>query len=250
VPDAGVDFVVRRATDLARKHVTATPRDERDPFDPPETELFVADLSPTHFALLNKYNVLDRHLLAVTRAWADQEEILDPADFEAFAACMEGERVLGFYNGGREAGASQPHKHLQVVRLPLSPRSAIPIQELIDRSGLDALPYRCAFAHLGNEPDPGRRARMLHDRYRELLHAAGLHGVRQAGGERQSGPYNLLLAHDWMLIVPRTRESFEGIAVNSLAFAGALFVRGEDQARTLERVGPMGILRGVTRPRD
>ena len=26
---------------------------------------------------------------------------------------------LGFYNGGETAGASQPHKHLQIVPLPL-----------------------------------------------------------------------------------------------------------------------------------
>ena len=71
-----------------------------------------------------------------------------------------------------------------------------------------------------------------------------------ADGDRQSRPYNLLVTHDWMLLVPRTNAAFEGIAVNSLAFAGALFVRSEEELDTVRRIGPLAVLRGVAEPRD
>jgi sulfate adenylyltransferase (ADP) / ATP adenylyltransferase len=212
----------------------------------------VADLSPTHFALLNKYNVVDRHLLIVTHADIDQEALLDAADFEALATAMAGERVIGFYNGGPEAGASQRHKHLQVVRLPLAPAGdAIPMRPLLEDSARRAaLPFRHAFAPIAAMDDPRRWARAMHELYRELFARAGLAAVPDPRGERQSGPYNLLVTHDWMLLVPRSAPGFEGIEVNSLAYAGALFARDDEGMRTVRRLGPMAVLRGVAQPKD
>ena len=245
IEDGGVPFVVRRATQLRKKEGAgpATGHDGTpsasilpvDPFATPEPELFVADLSPTHYALLNKYNVLDRHLLVITREFAEQEALLDEADFSALAACMKGEPVLGFYNGGAAAGASQRHKHLQVVRLPLSNSRDLPIEAAFDGDAV-RLPLRHGFVRLREDPSPGE----LHARYRELLRAT----------RAEDGPYNLLVAHGWMLLVPRTRAAFDGISVNALAFAGALFVRDDDELRTVERAGPLAILQQVAFPKE
>ena len=243
IADGGVDFVVRQVSNLARKAAdAATPAGGGDPFMRPEPELFVADLSATHFALLNKYNVIDHHLLVVTRRYVDQEALLDFADFEALAQCMDEDiPVLGFYNGGAGSGASQPHKHLQIVPLPLSPQGPeIPIAALLDK-GRD-LPFHHALARLApNDFHP----RVLLERYRALFDAAGLQSTTRAGVEYQSGPYNLLVARSWMLLVPRLRESVEGIAVNALAYAGSLFVRDEARMQTVERMGPMAVLRSL-----
>ncbi|NIO40609.1 MAG: phosphorylase, partial [Burkholderiales bacterium] len=38
-----------------------------NPFLPYGKDLFVSDISETHLALLNKFNVIDYHLLIVTR---------------------------------------------------------------------------------------------------------------------------------------------------------------------------------------
>ena len=239
IDDGGIAFVVRCATQL-KKEDAAKAAGAGDPFARPEPDLFVADVSATHFALLNKYNVLECHLLLVTREDIDQDEPLDEADFEALALCMADQPVLGFYNGGAAAGASQRHKHLQVVRLPLSPGRAIPMEALIENDALGRVPFRHAFARLGHAGDPSRQGQALLARYRALCEAM----------ELRSQPYNLLVTRDWMLLVPRTRASFEGIPANSLAFAGALFVRDEDELRTVERLGPMAVLRGVALPKD
>jgi sulfate adenylyltransferase (ADP) / ATP adenylyltransferase len=244
--DAGIPFVVREATNLVRKDAAAD--EPGDPFARPEPELFVADLSPTHFALLNKYNVLDRHLLVVTHQDTDQDVLLDRADFEALAQCMEDADVVGFYNGGAGAGASQRHKHLQVVKLPLSPSGpSIPIQSLIDAGRLDDLPFVHAFARLASGASAAGRIDAMRANYRHMLEACG---VRELPGARHSGPYNLLVTREWMLLVPRSSPVFEGIAVNSLAFAGALFVRSPEKKRAVERLGPMAVLRGVAQARN
>jgi ATP adenylyltransferase len=46
-----------------------------------------------------------------------------------------------------------------------------------------------------------------------------------------------------MLLVPRSRELFDSVQVNSLGFAGSMFVRDEAQMQVLKRAGPMAVLR-------
>ena len=241
VEDAGVEFVLRIPTrfppgENAAGRTGAAPPLPRDPFASPEPALLVGDLTPTHIALLNKFSVLREHLLVVTRQFVDQRTLLDERDFEALAICMREAEVLAFYNGGTEAGASQSHKHLQVVTLPLSPRHSIPMDSLF-QPGKDRLPFRHAFARL-SEGQSARPGEMLAT-YRELHRSAGLEAPQ---------PYNLLVTHEWMLVVPRSRDRFEGISVNSLAFAGSFFVRDAAHAQILAAAHPMSVLNSVSMP--
>jgi ATP adenylyltransferase len=59
----------------------------------------------------------------------------------------------------------------------------------------------------------------------------------------QSAPYNLLCTRDWMLLVPRSREFFEGVSINAIGFAGGLLVRNREQLAILRDRGPMAALR-------
>lgn len=263
VRDAGIDFVVRRVSSLARKdedgrRAGRTMGPPANPFLPYEPDLFVADVSDTHLALLNKFNVIDHHLLIVTRRFVGQETLIDGEDFAALAACMAQLDGLGFYNGGELAGASQPHKHLQLAPLPLGRRGRpVPVEALFDpargQPGINRVPglvFPHAFAWI--EPawfdGPAAAGARLHALYREMLARAGV-GVLDVDGEaRQAAPYNLLLTRRWMLLVPRAKERFDTISVNALGFAGSLFVREEAQLQALRRVGPMAALQAVSLP--
>jgi len=241
VEDAGVDFVLRIATKFppgenAAGRTQAAPLLPRNPFATPEPALLVGDITPTHRALLNKFSVLREHLLVVTREFEDQRALLNQRDFEALAVCMREAEVLAFYNGGTEAGASQSHKHLQVVTLPLSPRHSIPMDTLLAQHN-PGLPFPHAFARL--PAGESLRPAGLLEIYRTLHRQAGL-------GEGQ--PYNLLVANEWMLVVPRSRDRFEGISVNSLAFAGSFFVRDAKHAHAIAAAGPMSVLKSVAMP--
>src|SRR5688500_18616535 len=147
VQDHGVEFVLRVATRLPQGETAAGRGADlaplpRNPFLAPDPQLVVRErLTATHRAMLNKFSVLREHLLVVTRKFREQRELLDEGDFEALAACMADAEVLAFYNGGPEAGASQPHKHLQVVTLPLSPRHLVPMDVLL-RTNTPSLPFR------------------------------------------------------------------------------------------------------------
>ena len=253
VSDRGVDFVVRRVSSLARKQQDRQRRSEgapANPFLPHEPDLFVAEVSDTHFALLNKFNVIQGHLLVVTRGFVHQETLLDAGDFAALAACMAEYESLGFYNGGAVAGASQPHKHLQLVPLPLA-KTGVPMEALFaplrGRTGIARVPG-LAFSHafVWLEPAWAEDAARLHALYLALLAAVGLESVRVRGEARQSAPYNLLLTRRWMLLVPRSKEHYGPISVNALGFAGSLFVRDEEQMALVRRAGPMAVLRGVS----
>ncbi|MBN2576977.1 MAG: phosphorylase [Deltaproteobacteria bacterium] len=261
---SGIRFFVRilshlRAKEEARSRQARAANAGRkvDPFLPPDPELTVAQVGGTHTAVVNKFNVVDNHLLLVTRAFEDQEMLLTHADFAALWFCLREYDSLGFYNGGREAGASQEHKHLQVVPLPLVPgRISVPISPFLPAAEpeiptcVPALPFLHSFVRLASD-----RAATEHvaDKafrlYGELLGHTGMKAAEPSRPRRQSMPYCLLVTREWMLLVPRSRESFEGISLNSLAFAGSLFVRNEAQYARLREVGPMHALRAVTLPR-
>ena len=123
VREHGIEFLVRVAKNLERKDRERAAGEgftsRTNPFLPYDEDLFVADVSATHVGLLNKFNVVDHHLLIITREFAHQDEPLTDTDFDALWRCLTAMDGLGFYNGGVTAGASQPHKHLQMVPLPL-----------------------------------------------------------------------------------------------------------------------------------
>lgn len=266
VDDADVRFVVRSVSSLARKRPAGTatlPKDgaRPNPFAPPDAELVVGGLTATHFGVLNKYPVVEHHLLVVTHDFVDQELLLDRSDFDAAAACLRAVDGLVFYNGGRVAGASQAHRHLQLVPLPLGGGAwGAPVEAVFDQwsSGggttrLLRLPFRNAFAVLEQAlfEDPTAADRLL-ETYGVMLDACRLRddsandGGRAANEpERQRGPYNLLVTRRWMLLVPRSKEHFGTISVNALGFAGSLFVRDDAEMRMLREAGPMNVLKAV-----
>lgn len=264
VEDRGVLFFVRVLTGLRRKDEARKKQEEEaargrnvNPFLPPENDLKVADISDTHLAVLNKFNVVEHHLLIVTRAFEDQDMLLTLADFEALWLCMAEYSSLGFYNGGREAGASQRHKHLQVVPLPLAPEGPeVPLAPLFAQgpaSGIGTvpdLPFLHAFVRLpaGLVNSPQVAAQTSFDLYGAMLSRVGMTPPAPGRPSIQSLPYCFIVTRDYMFVVPRSKEFFEDISLNSLAFAGSFFVRDSRQLDRLKTFGPMNALKSVALP--
>ena len=256
VEQNGIKFLVRILSNLSRKDTAKQQQKPKtNPFLPYEKDLFVADISPTHVCILNKFNVVDYHLLIITRAFEEQEKLLTLEDFAAMWACLAEFDGLAFYNGGKIAGASQPHKHLQIVPASLTSSGVqIPIQPLLKSvlltdavTTVPGLPFVHALVKFDpswtNSPLTAAAATL--ELYQSLLSAVGLEAVED---NRQSGAYNLLATREWMLIVPRSHEHFDSISVNSLGFAGALLVRNEAQMQVIKEQGPMNILKNVAFP--
>jgi ATP adenylyltransferase len=249
VEQRGVPFQVRVLGRVRLKEERARPQAlPFNPFAEPEPELVVGGVSPTHRCLLNKFPVVEHHLLVVTRAFEEQESPLTAADFEALARCMAGLDGLAFYNSGEVAGASQRHKHLQLIA-PLGPEGLrAPMERLLlpapprgDLATVSALDFLHAVTGLELEGAPVEQAAaQLLEAYRALRTALGF--------PREAPPYNLLATRRWMLLVPRSRAASHDINLNAMGFAGSLLVKTPEQLRQVQALGPLALLREVAMP--
>lgn len=263
VEQGGMRFLVRILANLVLKEMSNRNQETQrqagkaiNPFLPYDPNLFVADLSDTHLCLLNKYNVVDNHILMVTRAFEPQDTWLTLADFDALAYGMAEIDGLAFYNGGRLAGASQRHKHLQLVPPPLCPDgSPLPVAAALASLNLPVQTPGTAITprqhpgfgfHHAIAPLSGTAptAAILLSAYQTLLTHLGADFQQPP----QQFPYNLLVTRHWMLIVQRQQEHYQSIPVNSLGFAGSLLVKNQEQLALLKTLGPMTILENVARP--
>ncbi|KAK0717715.1 HIT-like domain-containing protein [Lasiosphaeria miniovina] len=126
-----VPFQLRFAPSLANKPKGPPPRPPQhnappsparpfDPFDNPPTPLLVTGLGASHILVLNKFAVVPEHAIVATRAFARQTHLLAPADLAAVYACIdaydsEGGQLFAFFNSGTHSGASQAHRHIQLL---------------------------------------------------------------------------------------------------------------------------------------
>ncbi|MBD3649668.1 MAG: phosphorylase [Pseudomonadales bacterium] len=239
--DEGIDWIIRVVEQLADKPVvghtatSAASAPRKSPWMPPEEDLLVTELGESHLVVLNKFPVIEQHGLIVTRDYEDQSESLTASDFAALQMAMRDwpdPGALAFYNGGRIAGASQAHKHLQIVPLPLSGDAEDSL--LVLDPSRDTLPFE--YRAIGLDGRETAAPEML-SRYEELRRELGI---------SPGNPYNLLLTREWMMMVPRSREHFETISVNSLGFAGCLLARNDAELQLICDAGPGAVLRGVT----
>ncbi|OUC15594.1 MAG: hypothetical protein B0A82_06565 [Alkalinema sp. CACIAM 70d] len=274
VDQAGIPFLVRVLANLDRKTAAKKEQDRKsrlgvefNPFLPYEPALYVADLSPTHICLLNKFNVVDHHILLITREFEEQDALLTRPDFAAASQVLAELDGLIFYNGGKLAGSSQRHKHLQWLPLPMLPNNIrLPIEPLVttaqtidgiatipslpfihyiskfDTAKFDTAKFDTAKCDAFPSSDP--MSELYLDRYLKLLKAANVSDAINCD-RSQHGAYNLLLTRHWMMLIPRSQESFAGISVNSLGFAGALLVRNSDQLHQLKTLTPLTLLTEV-----
>ena len=255
VDERGIPFQVRHASGLAAKSLARALQSGSqaaapyDPFEPFEPAMFVADVETndergarsTHVLLLNKFPAIAGHVVLVTRRSAPQLGVPTHEDFVAMAQLTHSMNGLLFYNGGPIAGASQDHRHFQLV-----PRTGPwPIEEALTRE----LPFRHALVRhdLASATSPERATEALEHAFRAACAelAIDLSGTMT--------PLNFLATREWMMVVPRTREhwideeSGGKISVNALGFAGLLLLRSEDLLPPLQRFGLLRMLDSMTR---
>lgn len=191
---------------------------------------------------------MPEHFLLVTREQVSQQSPLFPADLvHAYdlldAAKAAGRSAFAFYNCGDRSGASQHHKHLQVLQ---AESGGPPIERLARTAALEvharpftlgSLPYA---NHVVRLPaglyalDRDARAQALTDAFLAVLDLA-IATVRHDPAYPAGPPsYNVLLTPEHIHVIPRRLEhatlaSGEPLSVNSLAFAGYVLVKSDEQ---------------------
>ena len=248
-------FLLRRLLSRTPKHLRAGgPRP--NPFLPWESRLQVDLLGEGHVLLLNKFPVQPGHLLVITRQWQPQCGWLQPLDWSAVAEVQTDTGGLWFFNSCAAAGASQPHRHLQLLPRDAGTASCPLAPLLLAQLAGEQPPWPWRYSlgrRLTRPPGPGSGpaqalalAQELAGLYQE--HAARLELGDPSRDPQPRHPYNLLFDDDWFLMVRREREHCAGFSLNALGFAGYLLATRGSDLRWLEAHGPWRLLQEVASP--
>ncbi|KZT72235.1 hypothetical protein DAEQUDRAFT_755402 [Daedalea quercina L-15889] len=277
--ECDVDFEIRLCPALQQKphlptphfNTPQSPSGKPDPFAPPYIPgLYLGDIrdeeeGTEYVILFNKYAVMRHHILLVTKEFQSQTAPLLPSDLVQtylflLAAQRAGRRYFAFYNCGDLSGASQPHKHLQLIPVE---DDGPPVERLARRTKID-YPDR-AFA-LNNLPYANHVRRLpsslcsaTYDDLERELSGAFLSLLDLVISTARHDPdypagtpsYNVILTLEHMHLIPRKKENHtleetgEQLSVNSLGYAGMLLVKSERELEVVKRTSIGRILRDV-----
>lgn len=214
--------------------------------------------------MLNKFAVVPEHFILATSAWKEQTHLLEEEDLAATRACIEGYHdfaisganakeesekkkkkdygeLFAFFNSGEHSGASQPHRHVQL--LPVE-RMRDGLEEMeassgstdgtrtaarhqwgvladrltTDDDGASAAVKGLPFRTFAERIHPGIPARELHDIYLRLYRRACAAVRRATNGQLDEAEYeqqtegeakisyNMAMTRNVLVIMPRLAE--------------------------------------------
>ncbi len=239
-------FLLRRLLSETPKHFFSA-RPKPNPFLPWEPALEVQPLRDQHVLILNKFPVQRGHLLLITRQWQPQSGWLNHADWQAVAEVEADTSGLWFFNSCAEAGASQPHRHLQLlprhgqqISCPLAPALC---DQLATGERIWPWRYRLSERRCYGSKEAGEELLELYSNHLEQL---GIGDARQH--DHPQRPYNLLMDRQWFMTVERVREHWAGFSINALGYAGCLLITEHSKQQWLIENGPMALLQAVAAP--
>ena len=217
-----------------------------NPFIPWEKTLEVKSLSDKHVVILNKYPVQLGHMLLITKQWKPQSGWLNKDDFQEIVNIEKDTNGLWFFNSSKEAGASQPHRHIQLLRRGdheiVCPREEW-FKSRANKNIYSTSNMSKSIAILTRESEGFDD---LYKAYKSLC-------IKMKVGNIDSdksplNPYNLLITKDWIAIIRRIKEKAYGFNINALGFAGYFLGKKNSNIKLLISEGPEKILNDVVDP--
>ena len=234
------DFIIRKLdTSKFKKHkIIYGPK--QNPFCPWEKKLEIDKIGDKHQLILNKYPVQKGHILLITNNWKPQNGWLDINDWRAIQKVNKDTSGLWFFNSSPIAGASQPHRHFQLLRRSKDeiscPREEWFLKMKFDRDSDSKLKK----SMIVSEFDFLKNSTYIFELYLELCEKLGL-GDPVTDMEPRH-PYNLLITNKWIAIIKRSYDHIHGFSINGLGFAGYLMVTEKSDINYLKQIGPEKLL--------
>ncbi len=233
------DFIIRELdTSRFKKKNSYGPK--HNPFNPWDKILEIDKIGTNHQLILNKYPVQKGHILLITNTWKPQDGWLDINDWLAIQMVNNDTSGLWFFNSSPIAGASQPHRHFQLLRRDYGeitcPREKWFLDLEINNdqdSKLKKNVVVSAFNFLDNSIN-------IYNLYLKLSKKIGL--GNPINDEKPRFPYNILITNNWMAIIKRKYDHVHGFSVNGLGFAGYLLVTEKSNTNYLKKYGPEKLL--------
>ncbi len=176
-------------------------------------------------------------------------------DFSLWLEIVSSLHGLGIYNYGTEAGASEHLLHFQAIPLTevelrtgeMGCSFDKPIKRALSmgHTSVPTFTFPNAVAPVPPRSQGGGGSSLL-GVYEGLIRKIGVVATQSKLNSTYRLPHNIVLTKDWMLVVPRIRSGFAGIAVNGFGFSGLFFVDKEEGLGSLQNAGPMNVLRAVS----
>ena len=233
------DFIIRKLdTSQFNKKKIYGPK--QNPFCPWEKILEIDKIGENHQLILNKYPVQKGHILLITNNWKPQNGWLDINDWKAIQQVNKDTSGLWFFNSSPIAGASQPHRHFQLLRRSKNeiscPREKWFLEMRLSKDSDCKLKKNIIvskFNFLEN-------SKSLFELYLELCRKLGLGDPNFNSKPKYA--YNLLITNKWIAIIKRKYDHIHGFSINGLGFAGYLLVTEKSDITYLKKFGPEKLL--------
>ena len=219
---------------------------KRNPFIPWDTRLEIQPVNKLHTLILNKYPVQIGHMLLITNNWHPQSGWLDFDDFQAIAEVDSDTSGLWFFNSSKEAGASQPHLHFQLlprdVNENICPRYEWFCSLLNNKNQYMSEISHCISIKARNKSS-NSDAIDLYELYKSM--SIDMHLGDIDTNSKPIKPYNLLITSEWIALITRKTDRSNGFSINALGFAGYFLGTKKSDIDTLIKFGPEKILKNV-----
>tara|TARA_B100001250_G_scaffold407207_1_gene427584 strand:- start:35 stop:871 length:837 start_codon:yes stop_codon:yes gene_type:complete len=217
-----------------------------NPFIPWDSRLEVESINNKYTIILNKYPVQLGHILLITNNWKPQNGWLSIDDFEAISLVDNDTTGLWFFNSSSEAGASQPHRHFQLLRRhtyeSICPRYEWFCSLLNNREFF----YSDIKESVSIKPRNNRldsMAQDLFDSYKSMIIDMNLGDINN--DDKPLKPYNMLITENWISLIVRSTDRSHGFSINGLGFAGYFLATKNSEVDMLTKFGPENILKHV-----
>ena len=219
---------------------------KRNPFIPWDTRLEIKSINSKHTLILNKYPVQIGHMLLITNKWKPQNGWLDNDDFDAIKNVDNDTTGLWFFNSSKEAGASQPHRHFQLLPRnnyeSICPRYDWFCSLLNSNNSKNSLiSPSVSIKRRNNNSDSNSND--LYSSYKSLIHEMKLGDIDL--DSKPLKPYNLIITSEWIALITRKTDRAYGFSINALGFAGYFLGTKRSDVDQLIKFGPEQILKDV-----
>ena len=235
----GNDFIIREL-DITKFKKNTLIGPKINPFKPWDKILEIDSIGNGHQLILNKYPVQLGHVLLITNEWKEQNGWLDIKDWEAIKEVNKDTSGLWFFNSGPLAGASQPHRHIQLLRRDPSELSCPREKWILALNNLNYKNEKFSKNIILKKFSKSLNEENIYEIYKDLSYNLGLGDPRN--DKKPKYPYNLIFTDRWMIIIKRKTDNLFGISINALGFAGYILVTEKSDIKYLRELGPEKLL--------
>ena len=233
------DFIIRKL-DTSKLYKRRIFGPKQNPFYPWEKTLEIDKIGKNHQLILNKYPVQQGHILLITNTWKPQNGWLDIKDWIAIQKVNKDTSGLWFFNSSPIAGASQPHRHFQLLRRSKDEKSCPREKWFLELKFNKDINSKLKKNIIVSKFNFFENSSSIYNLYLELSMKMGLGDP--INNEKPRYPYNILITNKWIAMIKRSNDHIHGFSINGLGFAGYILVTERSDTNYLRRVGPEKLL--------